>query len=122
MRNYINICVIISVLKLEQCWRGTECTFIADEGRTAEQMKAVSGHQTTSALQVYVNNSKIQKEAAARSVSLNPVSVSAAAPAVSYANAHHGADSSQQPHKRKRHTVARLGYHTYASVYVQYTT
>ena len=77
---------------------------MAAEGRTAEQMKAVSGHQITSALQVYVNNSKIQKEeAAARSVSLNPVSVSAAAPAaVSFANAHHGADSSQQPHKRMK--------------------
>jgi hypothetical protein len=54
-----------------QCWRGTASTFLADHGHTAAQIRAVTGHSSEKSLQVYVDNSNIQKLATASSLSLN---------------------------------------------------
>ena len=53
-----------------QCWRGTSASFCADAGLTTQQIMAVTGHKSEKALQVYVDNSKVQKQIAANAIAV----------------------------------------------------
>mmetsp|Transcript_28180 Transcript_28180/g.38777 ORF Transcript_28180/g.38777 Transcript_28180/m.38777 type:complete len:425 (-) Transcript_28180:163-1437(-) len=53
-----------------QCWRGTAATILADEGFTAQEIKRVTGHKSDAALQVYVDNSKVSKDKAAKALAV----------------------------------------------------
>lgn len=59
-----------------QCWRGTATTFCADAGMSAQQTRAVTGHSSERSLQVYVDNSTVQKHIAASAISLDKTSLS----------------------------------------------
>ena len=54
-----------------QCWRGTAATFLADHGLTEVQIMGVTGHQSTSSLQKYIENSAVQKRTAAEAFSIS---------------------------------------------------
>jgi hypothetical protein len=54
-----------------QCWRGTTATLCADAGMTTQEIKNVTGHKSTRALDVYVGNSGIAKTKTADALSLS---------------------------------------------------
>jgi len=53
-----------------QCWRGTAATVLADAGYSKPQIKAVTGHKSDKAVDVYIANSSVQKSAAAHALSI----------------------------------------------------
>ena len=54
-----------------QCWRGTAATVLADAGFSKPQIKAVTGHKSDKAVDVYIANSMVQKSSSVHALSIN---------------------------------------------------